>query len=56
MQRIVLSLTASLLALGVTLAPFALARPDATAAPLIEGKAQPILLARMVVTATPLPE
>lgn len=53
MQRIVLSLTASLLVLGVALAPFALARPAASA-PVIEGKAQPILLARMVVMASPL--
>ena len=59
MQRIVLSLTASLLALGVTIAPFALARPAASApvpTPVIEGKDHPILLGRMVVTATPLPE
>ncbi len=54
MKPIILSLSASLLALGVTIAPFALARPDGTA-PLVEGKDRPILLQRMVVTATPLP-
>ncbi|BBF71082.1 MULTISPECIES: hypothetical protein [Sphingomonadaceae] len=54
MKPIILSLSASLLALGVTIAPFALAQPD-SAAPLVEGKDRPILLQRMVVTATPLP-
>ncbi|MES2173599.1 MAG: hypothetical protein V4523_06570 [Pseudomonadota bacterium] len=54
MKSIILSLSASLLALGVTIAPFALVRPDSPA-PMIEGKDRPILLQRMVVTATPLP-
>ena len=53
MHRIILSLSASLLTLGVTLAPFALAGPNAPA-PIMEGKDHPILLQRMVVSATPL--
>jgi hypothetical protein len=54
MKDIVLSITASLLVLGITLTPFAVAQP-VQAAPLIEGKDHPILLQRMTVTATALP-
>lgn len=54
MKDILLSITASLLVLGITLTPFALAQP-VQAAPLIEGKESPILLQRMTVTATALP-
>lgn len=51
MKTTALSLTAAVLMLGVSLTPFATARP----APVLEGKDHPILLQRMVVTATLLP-
>lgn len=54
MKTIALSLIAAALLLGTSLTPFARARPDAPA-PLMEGKDHPILLKRMMVTATPLP-
>lgn len=54
MKTTALSLTAAALLLGISLAPFAVARPEAPA-PLLEGKGHPILLKRMVVTATLLP-
>ncbi|WP_022682835.1 hypothetical protein [Sphingobium bisphenolivorans] len=50
MKAIALSLTGSLLLLGIILTPFTL-----TQAPILEGKDHPILLKRMVVTATALP-
>lgn len=54
MKTIALSLASSALVLGLGLSAMA-AAPAGGTAPLIEGKAKPILLARMVVTATPLP-
>lgn len=54
MQPIILSLASSALVLGLCLAPFAGAQPPRTPVALV-GKDQPILLKRMVVTATPLP-
>lgn len=57
MKIIALSIASSVLVLGASLS--ALAAAPATAAqpaPIIAGKDRPILLARMVVTATPLPD
>ncbi|WHO37690.1 hypothetical protein PMI04_014080 [Sphingobium sp. AP49] len=54
MKTIVLSLASSALLLGLSLTPFAEAQAPQTA-PLLAGKDHPILLARMTVTATPLP-
>jgi hypothetical protein len=55
MKTITLSLASSALVLGLSLTPL-LAAPAAQGAPVIEGKDRPILLQRMVVTATPLPD
>ncbi|ATP20188.1 MULTISPECIES: hypothetical protein [Sphingobium] len=54
MKMIAASLISSALLLGVSLTPFADAQAPQTAQ-LLEGKDHPILLARMTVTATPLP-
>ncbi|WP_242124691.1 hypothetical protein [Sphingobium sp. Sx8-8] len=54
MKIIAISLTATALLLAASLTSFALARPD-KAGPVLEGKDHPILLQRMVVTATLLP-
>lgn len=54
MKTIALSLASSALVLGLSLSAMAAAPADG-AAPVVEGKDRPILLARMVVTATPLP-
>ncbi|WP_311267275.1 hypothetical protein [Sphingobium sp. WCS2017Hpa-17] len=54
MKTIALSLASSALVLGLSLSAMA-AAPANGAAPVVEGKDRPILLARMVVTATPLP-
>ena len=51
MKIIALSLTAAALTLGAGIGSLVAAQP----APLLEGKDHPILLQRMVVTATPLP-
>jgi hypothetical protein len=55
MKTIALSLASSALVLGLSLTPL-LAAPAAQGAAVIEGKNRPILLQRMVVTATPLPD
>ncbi|HEX7741627.1 MAG TPA: hypothetical protein VF489_09845 [Sphingobium sp.] len=52
MKTIIASAAASALLFGLSLASFA-PRP-VTPSPVLEGKGQPILLKRMVVTATPL--
>lgn len=49
-----LSIVSSALILGASLSAMA-AAPAASSAPVIRGKDRPILLQRMVVTATPLP-
>lgn len=54
MKTIALSLVSSALVLGASLSALA-ATPAAKPAPMIEGKDRPILLQRMVVIATPLP-
>ena len=54
MKTIALSLASSALVLGLSLSAMA-AAPTGGTAPLIEGKDRPILLARMAVTAPPLP-
>ncbi|WP_196221790.1 hypothetical protein [Sphingobium sp. CAP-1] len=54
MKAITLSIASSALVLGLSLSALA-AAPTTGAAPIIEGRDAPILLARMVVTATPLP-
>jgi len=54
MKMIAASLISSALLLGVSLTPFADAQAPQPAQ-LLEGKDHPILLARMTVTATPLP-
>lgn len=54
MKTIALSLASSALILGASLSALA-AAPTTTPAPIMEGKDQPILLKRMVVVATPLP-
>lgn len=54
MKTIALSSAATILLVTASLAPFASARPKSPA-PLLMGKDRPILLKRMVVTATPLP-
>ena len=53
MKPIALSLASSALVLGASLSALA-AAPVQHPAPIVEGKDKPILLARMVVTATPL--
>ena len=53
MKTVLASAVASALLFSVSLASFA--APPATPASVIEGKDRPILLKRMVVTATPLP-
>ena len=57
MKPLLLGIAASLCALTLGLAPFATvdALPPAQAQ-IVEGRHHPILLARMTVTATPLPE
>lgn len=52
MKTLFASTAASALLLGLSLAT--LAAQPAGPAPLVEGKSQPILLKRMIVTATPL--
>jgi len=54
MKTIALSLASSALVLGLGLSAMA-AAPANGGAPVIQGKDRPILLARMVVSATPLP-
>lgn len=54
MKTIALSLASSALVLSLSLSALA-AAPTGRAAPVVGGKGRPILLARMVVTATPLP-
>ncbi|WP_176590785.1 hypothetical protein [Sphingobium sp. EM0848] len=54
MKTIALSLTATALLMGASIAAFATAKSDAPA-PLLEGKDRPILLKRIIVTATLLP-
>ncbi len=57
MKSILLSMAASLFVLTLGLAPFATVDAQPTAqAQIVEGQHHPILLARMTVTATPLPE
>lgn len=53
MKTIAMSLASSALVLGLGLMAFA--APAAQPAPIVEGKDRPILLQRMVVTATVLP-
>jgi hypothetical protein len=54
MKTVALSLVSSALVLGLSLSAMA-AAPANSATPVVEGKDRPILLARMVVSATPLP-
>ncbi|MEC3910764.1 hypothetical protein U5A82_09835 [Sphingobium sp. CR2-8] len=54
MKTIALSIASSALVLGLSLTPL-FAAPATQAAPVVEGKDRPILLQRMVVTATLLP-
>ncbi|SEQ84467.1 hypothetical protein [Sphingobium sp. YR768] len=54
MKTIALSIASSALVLSLGLTALA-AAPLAQQAPIVEGKGKPILLQRMVVTATPLP-
>lgn len=56
MKTAMISLTASALVLGLGLATFADGRDAGPAPVVLQGKDRPILLARMVVTATPLPD
>ena len=57
MKSILLSMAASLFVLTLGLAPFATVDAHAPdQAQIVEGQHNPILLARMTVTATPLPE
>jgi hypothetical protein len=54
MKTIAMSIASSALVLGLSLSALTAASAERPA-PLIEGKDRPILLQRMVVTATPLP-
>jgi hypothetical protein len=54
MKTITLSLASSALVLGLSLSALA-AAPAAPSSPILEGKEKPILLARVVVVETPLP-
>ena len=55
MKTAALSIASSALVLGASLSALA-AAPAPQPAPIVEGKGKPILLARMVVSATPLPD
>lgn len=55
MKTIALSIASSAPVLGASLSALA-AAPVRHPAPIVAGEAQPILLTRMVVTATPLPD
>jgi hypothetical protein len=54
MKTIALSIASSALILGASISAMT-AAPGRQPAPIVEGKDRPILLQRMVVTATPLP-
>ncbi|MGC4253024.1 MAG: hypothetical protein QM605_16560 [Sphingobium sp.] len=56
MKTIAASLSASALILSLSLATFAGAQQQDHRPPIVEGKERPLLLARMVVEATPLPK